>query len=61
MVSPPERYDGVLTLGICDVSWEYNLFKNYLFILLHWVLLVACGIFDFCCSMQDLKLRHANY
>ena len=47
MVSPPERYDGVLTLGICDVSWEYNLFKNYLFILLHWVLLATPGTSDF--------------
>ena len=35
-------------------------FKN-LFIWPRWVLVVACGIFNLGCGMQDLQLRHTNF
>ena len=39
---------------------EAWIFKNHLFIWLHWVLVAANRIFDLCCSMQDLYLGYAN-
>ena len=36
------------------------LFKKILFIWLFWILVVACGIFDLCCSMRDLELQRVN-
>ena len=51
------QVDGVL-LEHKDIV--YVLFNIYLFIWLCWVIVVAHGIFDLHCGMQNLKLQHAG-
>ena len=51
---------------INNYSCNSNFFK-YLFLFIYLfgctgmqVLVAACGIFDLCCGMQDLQLRHGG-
>ena len=43
-----------------DVVGYVNCFPDKLFNWLCWVLVVVHVVFDLCCSMRDLQLRHKN-
>ena len=46
--------------GRCEVISHSVGFFKYLFIWLHWILVVVPGIFSLHCYMQNLSLRHAK-